>query len=426
MANIDVNTCSECGSYNTHYCKPCNSVHFRDKFSLWTSNDSNVDKLIQNSQLDAISRLRLIEWIEYSNFTNIEFVAHGGFGDVYKAIWKDGPICEGHEMPVWNINKSEWNRDSEKRVAIKKFRNITNASSEFLNEVKNNLRLNHLYVNYIYGITRDIQSGEYAIVTEFQSGGNLRELIKKNYSILNWKLIIKILNEISLGLTAIHNSDYCHKDFHSGNILNSIHGDTINLFISDFGMCCAAELPEQLSADKTLYGVLSFVAPEILRGEKFTKAADIYGFGMLMSEIISGEAPFVNRDYDVHLALDICKGKRPLIPEYTPDPYAALMKRCWDPVPSNRPTARELFSQFNDLQDEQGIEKEFSQEQEDKWKAQLAELAINPRPMKKSHNFLTSKRLDYSKQISQLLENKDDEVKKNDEIYHTRQYDMSI
>jgi hypothetical protein len=68
-------------------------------------------------------------------FEGIEFIAHGGFGSVYKAIWKDGPICAGHEKPSWNINKSYWNRDSNMEVVIKKFRDATSVSSEFLNEV---------------------------------------------------------------------------------------------------------------------------------------------------------------------------------------------------------------------------------------------------------------------------------------------------
>src|ERR1044072_5038991 len=136
-------------------------------------------------------------------------------------------------------------------------------------------------------------------------------------------------------------------------------------------------------------GVLPFVAPEILRGEEFTKAADIYGFGMLMSEIISGEVPFIDRDFDLHLALDVCDGVRPQAPEYAPEPYVTLMKCCWDPIPTNRPTAKELNSRFCDWYDimfdfldksydksaKQETEEAFSQEQEDKWKAQLAELA---------------------------------------------------
>src|SRR5581483_1024950 len=132
----------------------------------------------------------------------------------------------------------------------------------------------------------------------------------------------------------------------SGNILNDISNNNyIDSTISDFGLCCPADLS---SVDKTLYGVLPFVAPEVLRGEKFTKAADIYGFGMLMFEVISGEVPFADRDFNLHLALDVCHGLRPQIPEYAPEPYITLMKQCWDSIPTNRPTAGKLYNHFYD------------------------------------------------------------------------------
>ena len=61
------------------------------------------------------------------------------------------------------------------------------------------------------------------------------------------------------------------------------------------------------------------------------------------------------------------------------------------------------------------IEEAFSQEREDKWKTQLAELAANPQPLKKSQNLLTSKQLDYSKQLSQFLKAKDVQMETNDD-----------
>jgi hypothetical protein len=124
--------CPECGRVFIGYCKPCNLTYFLDNFAQWTSGDSNFDELIQNSQLNANYNYQLIEWIEYSNLEDIELVAHGGFGSVYKAIWKDGPIKFNNP---WNFNKSEWRRKSKKEVAIKKFRNMTHVSPEFLNEV---------------------------------------------------------------------------------------------------------------------------------------------------------------------------------------------------------------------------------------------------------------------------------------------------
>ncbi|EXX52800.1 Cdc15p [Rhizophagus irregularis DAOM 197198w] len=404
---IEIDRCSGCGQKFADeilsYCKPCYSSHFRNNFVHWKSGSLRIDKLIQDSQLNANHQYELIEWIEYSNLEIIKFVAYGGFGNVYEAIWKDGPIDS------WNINKSGWNRNSNKKVAIKKLRNVTSVSSEYLNEVKNNLMLNYTArCNGIYGMTRDTQNGEYVIVTEFQNDGNMRELIKKNYSILNWKLIIKMLYNICDGLSAIHDKNYHHRDFHSGNILNSIHNNTIKSVISDFGLCSPAN---QSSADKSLYGVLPFVAPEVLRGGEFTKSADIYGFGMLMLEIIS--------------VLAICEGERPPIPEYTPEPYATLMEHCWDPIPTNRPTTDELYGQIvkwetvickfehsdSQVETKIKIKEAFSHEREEKWKLQLAELAANSCPLKKSQNMLASKKLDCLKQLTAA---KDVEMKTND------------
>ena len=125
-----------CQNYQRLYCKPCGSAYFRDIFAHWTSGDSNIDELIQSSQLNADGSWKLIEWIEYTNLENVEFIAHGGFGSVYKAVWKDGPINNIYGQKTRNDNKFELRREGNTEVAVKKFRNATQVSSEFLNEVR--------------------------------------------------------------------------------------------------------------------------------------------------------------------------------------------------------------------------------------------------------------------------------------------------
>ena len=83
------------------------------------------------------------------------------------------------------------------------------------------------YINQIYGVTRDPLTHEYAIVTQFQDGGNLRRLISENHTELTWEKGIMMLRLIIIGLCIIHQKNYHHKDFHSGNILNSITGNPI-------------------------------------------------------------------------------------------------------------------------------------------------------------------------------------------------------
>ena len=81
------------------------------------------------------------------------------------------------------------------------------------------------------------------------------------------------------------------------------------------------------------------MAPEVLRGKPYTKAADIYSFGIIMWEFTSGIPAFNDIPHDFTLSLDICKGLRPEIVESTLPAYARLMKKCWDSDPNNRPTA---------------------------------------------------------------------------------------
>src|SRR5207253_2836205 len=92
-----------------------------------------------------------------------------------------------------------------------------------------------------------------------------------------------------------------------------------------------------------IFGVIPYLAPEVLSKKPYTKESDVYSFGMIMWEFTTGKKPFHNRPHDHHLILDILKGKRPQITDDTPEFYAELMKKCWDHNPENRPTAWEIY-----------------------------------------------------------------------------------
>jgi serine/threonine protein kinase len=90
--------------------------------------------------------------------------------------------------------------------------------------------------------------------------------------------------------------------------------------------------------DSDIYGVLPYMAPEVLRRKPYTPASDIYSFSMIMWEFTSGIPPFKHKAHDCHFVLNICNGERPEIIENTPKCYIDLMEKCWDSEPSNRPT----------------------------------------------------------------------------------------
>ncbi|CAI2185523.1 18767_t:CDS:2, partial [Funneliformis geosporum] len=88
------------------------------------------------------------------------------------------------------------------------------------------------------------------------------------------------------------------------------------------------------------YGIIPYMAPEVLQGQKYTTESDIYGFGMIMWEYMTGRRPFWDRAHDTELIIDICDGLRPPTGDIVaPKGYIDLMKECWDPDQSKRPTA---------------------------------------------------------------------------------------
>jgi hypothetical protein len=126
--------CKGCKQPNTgdFWCQSCNSRRLQQNFKNWTSGNSDVDKLIQESQLNAKDFREKLEWIEYDRFENIEYITKGGFGKVYKAIWKDGYIIG------WDYETNQWKRDkfgNPMFVALKSLNNSKDITLEFLNEV---------------------------------------------------------------------------------------------------------------------------------------------------------------------------------------------------------------------------------------------------------------------------------------------------
>ena len=95
-----------------------------------------------------------------------------------------------------------------------------------------------------------------------------------------------------------------------------------------------------------IFGVIPYMAPEVLSKKPYTKESDIYSFGMLMWEYTTGKKPFHDISHNHYLITDILKGERPQITDDTPEFYTELMKRCWDHNPKNRPTAREIKDCF--------------------------------------------------------------------------------
>src|SRR5947209_5680938 len=148
-------------------------------------------------------------------------------------------------------------------------------------------------------------------------------------------------NHKRIRLWRIHEKNYIHHDLHSGNILSF---DICGSRIGDLGLC--QQVVDKKDNPNKIYGVIPYLAPEVLTKKPYTTKSDIYSFGMIMWEFTTGKKPFHDRPHNHCLISDILKGERPQITDDTPEFYSELMKKCWDHNPENRPTAREIHNRF--------------------------------------------------------------------------------
>ncbi|GBC49798.2 kinase-like domain-containing protein [Rhizophagus irregularis DAOM 181602=DAOM 197198] len=206
-----------------------------------------------------------------------------------------------------------------------KFENSKNNIKYFINELKSNQHCsNKLIYNYIidiYGFTMDPELGDYILVMEYASEGDLHKYLQKNFTNIAWnnkKLFI--LQQILTGLEYIHNNEFIHRDFHSGNILLDFKWK-----IGDLGL---SQSVNNESSNDEIYGVIPYIAPEIFKGSAFSKEADIYCL------------------------------------EDTPECYANLMKSCWDPDPKKRPPIKEIYLTLGNWIYESKYNEEFVQAEE--------------------------------------------------------------
>ncbi|RIA80179.1 kinase-like domain-containing protein [Glomus cerebriforme] len=189
------------------------------------------------------------------------------------------------------------------------------------------------------------------LIMDYAMEGNLHDYLQKKFVNINWTIKIRILREISEGLRNIHDANFIHRDFHSGNILLRVMELTNDSYsIKD---CCIGDLglsqpASENSFNNEIYGVIPYVAPEIFNGTKFSKASDVYGLGMIMWECTTGCKPFADVEHDHTLIYKILNGKRPEITRDTPECFANLMKRCWEFDPTKRPSIHEVCRTLDD------------------------------------------------------------------------------
>ncbi|CAG8489025.1 5968_t:CDS:2, partial [Acaulospora morrowiae] len=245
-----------------------------------------------------------------------------------------------------------------KLVVLKRLSDSSHLSEEIFDRLK--ITENNSKIIHCYGVTRDPKTSEYILVFEYANGGSLRKYLAHNFTSIDWLQRRNIVTDIISGLEYIHQQGLTHGNFHTGNILinkpninefraKNIHSDKLDVWITDIGNYYPTEYDNEsnsvcgtMDGGKTVYGLLPYIAPEVLCGQPRTQASDVYSLGIVVWEIVIGKIPYAEHPYNEELAREICKGLRPKL-EGVSDRYTKLMESCWNAVPNQRPSVEEIL-----------------------------------------------------------------------------------
>lgn len=242
-------------------------------------------------------------------------IGHGGFGIVYG--------CTDLSL---------------KRFVAVKVLSSENADEKelkrFVSEAEHLASLNHPNVVHVYDFNH-VGTAPY-IVMEFLEGTTLSDQIARERLPLPRGL--EIMAQVAAGLDAIHQRGLIHRDVSPRNIMVLTDGRTKVL---DLGLAKNLEIYSATSATGYLPGTLPYVAPELIEGVTPTRAADVFSFGVLLYQVVTGVHPFMAEHF-MAILYNISH-RRPLaLGEYFLQPpigLADVIELCLEKEPQQRTTS---------------------------------------------------------------------------------------
>ena len=260
-----------------------------------------------------------------------------------------GLIGAGGMGEVYRARDTKLERDAAIKVLPQGVAADVDRLSRFEREARTLASINHPNIAQIYGVQES--DGTVAIVMELVEGEDLAARIARGP--LAWPDTRPIARQIAEALDAAHERGIVHRDLKPANI--RITPDEI-VKILDFGLAKASAVatPAQdpaLSPTMTrrqafrdagteigvIVGTAAYMAPEQAKGRMVDKRADVWAFGVLLFEILTGRSPFAGDSAVESLGLVVTKDPDwSALPPSVPSPVVELIKRCLVKEPKGR------------------------------------------------------------------------------------------
>jgi serine/threonine protein kinase len=291
------------------------------------------DDALARALMDSNSTTEGLE--DYENWTidlrklNMgEAFAQGAFGKLYRGTYK------GEDVAIKILERPE--NDPEKAQLMEQ---------QFQQEVKMLATLRHPNIVRFIGACR--KPMVWCIVTEYAKGGSVRQFLMKRQSrSVPLKLAVKQALDVARGMAYVHELGLIHRDLKSDNLL--IFSDK-SIKIADFGV---ARIEVQTEGMTPETGTYRWMAPEMIQHRPYTQKVDVYSFGIVLWELITGMLPFQNMTAVQAAFAVVNKGVRPIVPNDCLPVLGEIMTRCWDANPDVRPPFTDVVRMLENAETE--------------------------------------------------------------------------
>lgn len=228
----------------------------------------------------------------------------------------------------------------QRDVAVKVGTEVSDdVRDQFVNEARVLARLSHESIVSPYDAGLD--DAPPWLVLELVEGQPLSQVLARGP--IDHAVLADLAGQVAAGLAHAHASGVVHQDVKPSNVMITAAG---RARLTDFGVARLVVDDARVEDDQRVVGTAAYIAPEQLRGESVTGAADIYALGLLMLEALTGRRCFTGESPRAAMAR-LHHG--PLIPTSLPRGWSALLAAATALQPGSRPSAAELSSRLDRL-----------------------------------------------------------------------------
>ncbi|XWS55387.1 hypothetical protein CRYUN_Cryun10bG0169900 [Craigia yunnanensis] len=268
-----------------------------------------------------------LQIIKNEDLEELRELGSGTFGTVYHGKWR------GTDVAIKRIKKSCFTGRSSEQERL---------TVEFWREADILSKLHHPNVVAFYGVVQDGPGGTLATVTEFMVNGSLRHVLLSKDRQLDRRKRLIIAMDAAFGMEYLHSKNIVHFDLKCDNLLVNLKDPVRPICkVGDFGL---SKIKRNTLVTGGVRGTLPWMAPELLNGSssKVSEKVDVFSFGIVLWEILTGEEPHANMHYGAIIGGIVSNTLRPPVPSYCDPEWKLLMEQCWAPDPVVRPSFTEI------------------------------------------------------------------------------------